>query len=478
MIDFTLSKEILERYNKKEIGRESKIELSEIPSLNNKNIIEISDNTTVSLTESEIELFLDTYSLSNTLTEDIKSSNGSINFLLLRKIGVELLPYFAFGVLNGGSATSYVDIKKNSAFNSDIFNTIEDLFSDLSSKYKNKPKGITPAFIQPDKTPGPSFMELKVRALFLESEKYFQMTGRELSRHIPIFQMTSSFNNEIIADYYKSLITSPFIGNYSTSMNQILSGKQPLITAYKELENGLIDYFTDINDDYLGLPGGHGQSFYVLKETFIKLYEQGIKFVSIGNVDNIGYSIEPTTIALLALTGKQATFDFAIKTPFDVKGGVLVVDNNNRLNCADLGVAVSKDDVLQAEKDEKTILFNCATGYFNLEYLIKNLDRIIKELPIRFSRQNKDIGEYFQAEQVTWEVLTLLDDFLILAVNKYDRFLASKLLIENLVTCGMVNEIKDDILKKNAELLNNGLTGLLENKFNLQLDNGQWRTKD
>lgn len=476
MIDFTLSKDILERYNKKEIGRESKIELSEIPGLEHKSIIEISEETSITLTKQEIETFLDKYSLSSTIMEEINNSNGFIDFNLLNKIGVELLPLYAFGVLNGGSATSYVDRKKNSAFNSDIFSNIEDLFMDLTTKYRDRPKGITPAFIQPDQTPGPSFMELKIRALFLESEKYREMTGEDMPKPIPVFQMTSNSNNEIIADYYKSLISSPYIGSYS--LDSVLSGKQPLITAYRELEDGVIDYFTDNSGEHLGLPGGHGQSFYVLKEILLNLYKQGIKFISIGNVDNIGYSVEPTTIALLALTGKQATFDFALKTPFDVKGGVLVIDNNNRLNCADLGVAVSKDDVKEAELAGKTILFNCATGYFNLEYLIDNLDRIIKELPIRFSRQNKDIGNYFQAEQVTWEVLTLLDDFLILAVNKYDRFLASKLLIENLVTCGMITDIKDDILKENAELLNNGLTGLLKNKFNLKLEQGKWITND
>lgn len=476
MIDFTLSKDILERYNKKEIGRESKIELSEIPGLEHKSIIEISEETSITLTKQEIETFLDKYSLSSTIMEEINNSNGFIDFNLLNKIGVELLPLYAFGVLNGGSATSYVDRKKNSAFNSDIFSNIEDLFMDLTTKYRDRPKGITPAFIQPDQTPGPSFMELKIRALFLESEKYREMTGEDMPKPIPVFQMTSNSNNEIIADYYKSLISSPYIGSYS--LDSVLSGKQPLITAYRELEDGVIDYFTDNSGEHLGLPGGHGQSFYVLKEILLNLYKQGIKFISIGNVDNIGYSVEPTTIALLALTGKQATFDFALKTPFDVKGGVLVIDNNNRLNCADLGVAVSKDDVKEAELAGKTILFNCATGYFNLEYLIDNLDRIIKELPIRFSRQNKDIGNYFQAEQVTWEVLTLLDDFLILAVNKYDRFLASKLLIENLVTCGMITDIKDYILKENAELLNNGLTGLLKNKFNLKLEQGKWITND
>ncbi len=181
------------------------------------------------------------------------------------------------------------------------------------------------------------------------------------------------------------------------------------------------------------LPGGHGQNFSVLKNIYKKLLDAGKKFVYLGNVDNIGFNIDPAEAALLALTGSQAGFDFAMKTPVDVKGGILVTDTNGRLNCGDIGAAVSKDDVEEAEKQGKNILFNCATGLFNLEYLVKNIDHIIDNLPLRISDQEKETGKYSQAEQITWEVLSLLDNFLIFGVNKYSRFLASKLLVENMI---------------------------------------------
>ena len=78
---------------------------------------------------------------------------------------MSLYPYFAFGVLNGGSATSYADFKKNESFNPELFNFIKDTFDSLSENYRNLPKGITPAFINPNGKPGPSFLELKFRKL-------------------------------------------------------------------------------------------------------------------------------------------------------------------------------------------------------------------------------------------------------------------------------------------------------------------------
>ncbi len=92
--------------------------------------------------------------------------------------------------------------------------------------------------------------------------------------------------------------------------------------------------------------GGHGQNFSVLKNTYRKLLEAGKKFVYLGNVDNIGFNIDLAEIALMALTGSSAGFDFSLKTPVDVKGGILVEDESGKLNCGDIGAAVSKQHVM------------------------------------------------------------------------------------------------------------------------------------
>ncbi|MBN2340401.1 MAG: UTP--glucose-1-phosphate uridylyltransferase, partial [Deltaproteobacteria bacterium] len=209
------------------------------------------------------------------------------------------------------------------------------------------------------------------------------------------------------------------------------------------------------------------------------------RFVYLGNVDNLGATVHPVCLSLMALQGNEAGFDFSFRTPVDVKGGVLVVDNHDKLNCADMGVAISKEDVLAREAKGDRILFNCATGLFSLDYLVKNIDDIVNNLPMRISDQDKDAGKYSQAEQVTWEVIALLDNPVIFGVDKYSRFLAAKLLLEGLMTSGIgldhpdfptdKDEAKD--LKRIARKLNAGLTALLEGAYGMKYTGERWIPK-
>ena len=76
------------------------------------------------------------------------------------------------------------------------------------------------------------------------------------------------------------------------------------------------------------------------------------------------------------------------------------------------------------------MLFNCAIGYFDLSALLGQMEKIITKLPLRISEQNKDRGHYWQVEQVSWEVIGLLESVLIGAVRKENHFLAAKLQLE------------------------------------------------
>ncbi|MGL1892140.1 MAG: UTP--glucose-1-phosphate uridylyltransferase [Spirochaetaceae bacterium] len=479
-INYELSNTLLKLFNDGEIGQEPKVVLQDLPNVDNINIFDLSNDINIAIDEKQVNNFFNKFNLPPDIFIECKLNNFYFNSELLEKIGIYLYPTIAFGVLNGGSATSYVDISKNRGFNEELHNNLSEVFKDLTSKYKGKAKGITPAYINPDGSPGVSFMELKFRSLLLESKKYNDVTGLDPKNLFPIFQMTSSMNNEEINSFYDSIKDSPMLKELiketnNNNISNVYSGIQPLITAFTHSSvSDKKEIFKDSDGENLALPGGHGQCFLVLKQIFKDLLKKGVYFITLGNVDNIGYSIDPKTLALLALTGKQATFDFSYKTQFDVKGGILIKDQFGKLNCADIGVAVSKNDLEKAQESGKPILFNCATGMFSLEYLVNNLDDIILKLPTRFSDQNKDIGLYSQAEQVTWEIISLLDDFMIMAVNKYDRFLASKLLLENLVTSGFATNITNIELKNCAKELNKGLLNILENKLNLKIINGKW----
>ena len=83
----------------------------------------------------------------------------------LTKIGSALLPELAFGLLNGGAATSFVDITRNQAAYPDYFPLVVDLFESQGQPLVGKPKALAPAYFHADGRPGKTFLELKILAL-------------------------------------------------------------------------------------------------------------------------------------------------------------------------------------------------------------------------------------------------------------------------------------------------------------------------
>ena len=411
-------------------------------------------------------------------------------------LGISLLPLLAYGVLNGGSATSFHDRKKNIDFNAALFSIYRSLFEKNSEKYRGTPKGLTPAFYHPDGSEGPTFLELKMRNLLIRTMEYQELAramglrNSSMTLH-PMFQMTSIKTNDEIKAALSSFSKSPFLEDLMAATNNsivnVLTGIQPLLAAYTHSKEGVPKkLFTRAHgkeNSVLPLPGGHGQNFTVLKAIYQDLYDQGKRFIYLGNIDNLGFTIHPEALALLALSGKQAGFDFSFKTPVDVKGGILVYDQRKRLNCADIGPAIPEEEVLKAERQGKPIMFNCATGLFSLDYLVRNLDVIINELPVRFSDQNKDAGRYSQAEQVTWEIIGMLDDFYVFGVDKFERFLSAKLVLETFMTSGLEFDHPDFPSSRNpkhdlrgiAGRLYSGLSKKLSRDYGMRLYNGRWK---
>ena len=429
----------------------------------------------------------------------IPDGNGGLRFSrnILEELGVLLYPYLSYGVLNGGSATSYVDTKKNRDFDDKLFSILEPDFQKASLLAGGRPKGLTPAYNNPDGSPGYSFLELKMRSLLLGVLRYRRAASKipvlahgRTAPLAPMFQMTSVFTDREVADafgeYRESPLLRDLIAETGIDITQVETGVQPLIAAFTHSSEGETkNIFTrsgGTEDEILSLPGGHGQNFLVLKDVYRHLYESGKRFVYLGNVDNIGFTPDPVGLAILALSGRQAGFDFSFRTAVDVKGGILVVDRNGRLNCADIGPAISPEEVRSAEASGKPILFNVATGLFDLDYLAGNIDAVIDGLPMRWSDQDKDAGRYSQAEQVTWEVLGLLDDILVFGVNKYRRFLAAKLLLENLMTSGIGFDDPDfpadpapgKNLKELAEKLHEGFVWNMKHSYGMTLSGGRW----
>ncbi len=479
-VDIDLSLNILKDYNSGIVGRNPDIIPVDVPLIDGERVIDISHSESFPVADEELTAFRSAYpEASEYLTP---SSEGTLSRENLKKTGLLLMPRFSYGFLNGGSATSYGDIRKNRGFHSELYGFYEDEFLKQSEKVKGEPKGVTPAFLQPGGEEGPSYMELKLRSLLLQIKAYSELTGKKPSANMPFFQMTSVANNTRVQEALKEYRNSPWLKDLANSLDlDPWTGEtsvQPLVTAYTHSSEG---EEKKIHRPFIALPGGHGQCFRVLKDVWVKLYDRGIRFISLGNIDNLGYTPDPLELALLALKGRPAGFDESFKTQVDTKGGILVIDDKGKLNCADLGVGISVKDAEALEKSGKKVLFNCGSGLFNLQWLLSNIDSIIRDLPLRFSDQNKDAGLYSQAEQVTWEVISMIDDPLIFAVDKYKRFLAAKILLENMMTSGyrlsdpdFVDKFGDKNLLDSAGRLHRGLQEILKNRYGLIFENNRW----
>lgn len=499
-IDVGLTSRILDNYNAGKYDHIEPVEVKDIPRIDGEQVVDMTGDVTLRLhretAEARVGGLLDR---GHKAASFGRAEGDELVFgkTELEALGTHLLPRVAYGVLNGGSATSYADHKKNAKLDENLLELLGEEFERLAEMSRGRAKGITPAFLQPDGTPGPSFLELKMRSLLILALEYQLRAGDEASElpapAAPLFQMTSVYNTEEIARTYDEYRQSPMLADLieatGIDITRAETGVQPLLAAYTHSEEGRPKrVFTRAfgqEGETLPIPGGHGQNFQVLRDIYHDLYENGTYFAYIGNVDNLGFTVDPASVAYLALSGKEAAFDFSFRTSVDVKGGILIVDQNERMNAADLGVAVGKDEVAEAERQGKKILFNCATGLFNLEYLVGAIDHIIENLPVRFSDQDKDAGKYSQAEQVTWEIIGMLDDFVVFGVDKYERFLAAKVLLETLMTSGVKLDdpaypTDDDPtadLQSTAKKLHAGLERKLRTVYGMKREGDRWVPK-
>jgi UTP--glucose-1-phosphate uridylyltransferase len=491
-IDTTLTFEILDRFNAGDFDAQPKVEMKEIPGIDGKNVIDMQD-ARWEMAIDEAETRLRALGINKPLDRFAQTEGDTAVFSRrgLTALGYLLYPKTAYGVLNGGSATSYVDEKKNSAFNEKLMELCREPFEEISELARGRAKGITPACIHPDGSAGPSYMELKMRGLLIRELIYRELSGDNSSQGPIMFQMTSVNNDDEVAAAYREYRNSPFlkdlIEKLGTDMTRCRSGAQPMIGAYTHSDQGRPKkiFLGKDGRSPLPLPGGHGQNFAVLQDIYRELHGEGRLFAYLGNVDNLANLPYPAGVGLMALSGKEAGFEFSFKTPVDIKGGLLIRDTRGRMNCGDIGPAISKDQVARAEDAGKPILFNCATGLFNLDYLTRELPGIIRNLPTRFSDQDKDAGRYSQAEQVTWEVIGMLENFFIFGVDKYERFIAAKLLLENFLANGLNLEhpqfpndpdpAKD--LQTVGRKLNRGLEKLFLEEYGLRQEGKRWIPK-
>ncbi len=443
-VDKIFSEMILEKLNSGEICPNNFESIKYFPCDSHENIFNISDEILrfkfdKGLVEDNLKKYFHDFS------KFLQSEEGDYYIFSscdLENLGLMLFPYLSFGILNGGSATSYFDLAKNRALNEDLYMLYESKILEFKEKFGEFPKGITPAYINKDGSFGFSFLALKIRHLLMVAKRYESFYGKMIKPSI--FQMTSCKTDEFISKSLDDLFADDLIKSVNfcnLKKEDVFTAVQPLVYCYEKLNSSNYQYFTFKDNknanSILALPAGHGQNFKILKDIYLKLYESGKRFIYIGNVDNMGFTINFKALALMALTNCSSGFEFSFKSKADFKGGILAVNGENRLTCVDIGGGISSEIVQEFENKGNRLLFNCATGLFNLEYLIKNIDEIIEKMPIRIIEQDKEIGKYISVEQITWEVLKLIENPLILTVDRNRRFLPAKLFINMLLNSNL-----------------------------------------
>jgi hypothetical protein len=309
-IDVALTSRILENYNAGKYDNVEPVQVKEIPMVDGERVVDMTGDVAFRLHRETAEARVGPL-LAVSRASDFGVADGDelvFGKAELEELGLRLLPRVAYGVLNGGSATSYADHKKNAKLDENLLDLLGPEFERLADMSRGRAKGITPAFLQPDGTPGPSFLELKMRSLLIHALEYQERVGDTEEARMPppagpLFQMTSVYNTDEIARTYDEYQHSPLLAELieatGIDITRAHTGVQPLLAAYTHSDEGrpkrVFDRAYGKNGETLPIPGGHGQNFQVLRDVYQRLYEQGNYFVYLGNVDNLGFTIDPVS---------------------------------------------------------------------------------------------------------------------------------------------------------------------------------------
>ncbi|MBU0927215.1 MAG: UTP--glucose-1-phosphate uridylyltransferase [Spirochaetes bacterium] len=485
-IDVALTSEILEGINAGRYGGVAAVEASGVPPVDGRAIVPAGADMVYRVNRASAVDRLGALGLGLPAGAVVEGGTASLDRRALVDLGERLYPMAAWGVLNGGSATSYADRKKNASLGPGVLDAVADGFELLSPLCEGRPKGVTPAYVNPDGSPGEGFLVLKMRAALLRAARYSRRFGRPERPALPFFQMTSDGTDSQLAAAYSGYAghpwLAPLIAETGTDPTRPRSARQPMLAAFTHSSEGsprrVFDGAYGRRDCAIALPGGHGQGFRVLADVYRGLLADGYRYAYIGNVDNAGYYPDPAELAVMALSGAEAAFEFSYRTPVDIKGGILVTTPDGRRTVADIGQAISFERVKALEASGERALFNCATGLFDLTRLVPRLDEISANLPVRVSDQDKDAGRYSQAEQSTWEVVGLYDEPLGFAVEKGERFIAAKLLAETILASGAADasRLPADVAAT-AAMMARGLESVLAGPCGLELAGGAWRPR-
>ena len=133
--------------------------------------------------------------------------------------------------------------------------------------------------------------------------------------------------------------------------------------------------------------------------------------------------------------------------------------------------------VLDAEREGKTTLFNCAIGLFNVETLLLKMDTYMKRLPVHALHKKTVRGDYWQLEQITWDIIGLIDNPCICIGHKSERFLAAKLISESFLLSGLPTQQRTALTDIGAQMCA-AMQKKAQEEYGIAYKEGKWHAQN
>ena len=180
-------------------------------------------------------------------------------------------------------------------------------------------------------------------------------------------------------------------------------------------------------------PPGHGDLYTALMTTGLldRLLAAGIRYAFVSNSDNLGASVDPRILALMASESIPFLMEVTERTPADRKGGHLALGTNGRLRLRE-SAQCPVDDLPAFQDIQRHRFFNTNNLWLNLVMLRQRLDQTqsLLDLPLirnvkRVVPEDADTPEVIQLETAMGAAIECFDGARALAVSR-QRFIPVK----------------------------------------------------
>jgi UTP--glucose-1-phosphate uridylyltransferase len=229
-------------------------------------------------------------------------------------------------------------------------------------------------------------LEAKENKTFLEIKlNHVRAMQKRFNCKIPFILMTNEETDDSINDFlskenrleniYLIKIIQPVTVRFEETDDEINVAK---------LNNGNISY----------APGGHYDSFILLKEIKPKLKELGIKTIYVTNIDNLGATIDPLLLGIHLKEKSYFTPEIARKEPDDKGGTFAKISGELKLL---EGPMVPSDYIEKFNNTEINKYFNTNLIYLNVD-LFDYYEQINNQIPTFINKKIIDGKNIFGFE--------------------------------------------------------------------------------